>query len=395
MRPGMRPNGCAAARHRWRVAPALVLFPVPGTALAPVHRPPSSGHAGPPSRREALATLRKELNGLVTAWHHRTGQPHGAIHAQLRSTCGGPPLAQATADQIRERIAALRRWAAAAPLTTGRPKAGQVEQRRRVHPRARASSAPCGAQFGERFLARAGCDARDQAGQHARSQAFAHRVGHRRADAVVGGEAGDVDIGDAAFAQPGGEWCATWPGALESRVGGGMRPLAEHGLDPRHIQIRVEGGAWRPGDAVRRPRVQIVRLAGEMGAGIDVVVTGGDHMVVFGGVAVQVGADAAGDLRAAGHRQRAAFAEVVLHVDDDESAHGPTVSRLLPGIQHLCAHLAPGHPRRRAALPADVGGCAPGDPGKLGERRREDGMRMARSRPDDLVPAQPHVDQRR
>jgi hypothetical protein len=62
--------------------------------------------------REALAALRKELNGLVTAWHHRTGQPHGAIHAELRRTCGGPPLAQATAEQIRDRIAALRRWAA-------------------------------------------------------------------------------------------------------------------------------------------------------------------------------------------------------------------------------------------------------------------------------------------
>jgi superfamily II DNA or RNA helicase len=71
-----------------------------------------TGQPGPPVHREVLAALRKELNGLVTAWHHRTGQPHGAIHAQLRRTCGGPPLAQATAEQIRERIAELRRWAA-------------------------------------------------------------------------------------------------------------------------------------------------------------------------------------------------------------------------------------------------------------------------------------------
>lgn len=75
------------------------------------------GHAVPaaasPVRREALAALRKELNGLVSAWHQRTGQPHGAIHAELRRTCGGPPVAQATAVQISERIAALRRWAAA------------------------------------------------------------------------------------------------------------------------------------------------------------------------------------------------------------------------------------------------------------------------------------------
>ena len=64
-----------------------------------------------PTARETLAALRKELNGLIAAWHHRTGQPHGAIHAELRRTCGGPPLAQATADQIRARITAMHRMA--------------------------------------------------------------------------------------------------------------------------------------------------------------------------------------------------------------------------------------------------------------------------------------------
>ncbi|HYZ54232.1 MAG TPA: DEAD/DEAH box helicase [Streptosporangiaceae bacterium] len=65
----------------------------------------------PPVSREALAALRKELNGLVGAWNHRTGQPHGVIHADLRRACGGPPLPQATADQISARIAMIRRWA--------------------------------------------------------------------------------------------------------------------------------------------------------------------------------------------------------------------------------------------------------------------------------------------
>jgi len=64
--------------------------------------------------RQTLAALRKELNGLIAAWHHRTGQPHGAIHAELRRTCGGPPLAQATADQIRARIAMMQRMARSA-----------------------------------------------------------------------------------------------------------------------------------------------------------------------------------------------------------------------------------------------------------------------------------------
>ncbi|WP_026120372.1 DEAD/DEAH box helicase, partial [Nocardiopsis potens] len=40
---------------------------------------------------ERTAELRKELNTLVGAWHHRTGSPHGMIHSQLRRACGGPP----------------------------------------------------------------------------------------------------------------------------------------------------------------------------------------------------------------------------------------------------------------------------------------------------------------
>ncbi|MDE3724827.1 DEAD/DEAH box helicase [Nocardiopsis sp. N85] len=60
---------------------------------------------------EVLAELRRELSGLVGAWHHRTGKPHGVIHNELRRACGGPPVAQATPDQIRERITKLRSWA--------------------------------------------------------------------------------------------------------------------------------------------------------------------------------------------------------------------------------------------------------------------------------------------
>ncbi len=58
-----------------------------------------------------LAALRRELNGLVSAWNHRTGQAHGVIHAELRKATGGPPAAVATADQIRSRIDLLRTWA--------------------------------------------------------------------------------------------------------------------------------------------------------------------------------------------------------------------------------------------------------------------------------------------
>jgi superfamily II DNA/RNA helicase len=67
--------------------------------------------AEPPVSREALGALRKELNGLVGAWSHRTGQPHGVIHNELRTACGGPGLPQASADEIRARIAKIRQWA--------------------------------------------------------------------------------------------------------------------------------------------------------------------------------------------------------------------------------------------------------------------------------------------
>ena len=64
-----------------------------------------------PAPHEQIAELRRELNGLVGAWNHRTGQPHGVIHNELRRACGGPPIAQATVEQIQERIAMIRRWA--------------------------------------------------------------------------------------------------------------------------------------------------------------------------------------------------------------------------------------------------------------------------------------------
>ncbi|GAA4117016.1 DEAD/DEAH box helicase [Nocardioides fonticola] len=60
---------------------------------------------------EQLAVLRRELNGLVAAWHHRTGQPHAITHAALRKECGGPAAAIANADQLRARIDRVREWA--------------------------------------------------------------------------------------------------------------------------------------------------------------------------------------------------------------------------------------------------------------------------------------------
>jgi superfamily II DNA or RNA helicase len=59
---------------------------------------------------EVRQALRRELNGLVAAYHHRSSRPHGSIHAQLRTACGGPPIAMASAEEIQRRIEEIRRW---------------------------------------------------------------------------------------------------------------------------------------------------------------------------------------------------------------------------------------------------------------------------------------------
>jgi superfamily II DNA or RNA helicase len=84
------------------------------SATTPTPTASAPAPAAPTVSREALAALRKELNGLVGAWSHRTGQPHGVIHTELRRQCGGPALPQASADQITGRIARIRQWATSA-----------------------------------------------------------------------------------------------------------------------------------------------------------------------------------------------------------------------------------------------------------------------------------------
>jgi hypothetical protein len=86
------------------------LFALPGEPVQPAGGKAPAVQV-PTVSREQLGALRKELNGLVGAWSHRTGQPHGVIHNELRTACGGPALPQASADQIRARIERIRQWA--------------------------------------------------------------------------------------------------------------------------------------------------------------------------------------------------------------------------------------------------------------------------------------------
>lgn len=56
------------------------------------------------------AELRKELAQLVGAWARRSGQPHGAVHSELRRRCGGPEVALADPGQLAARVEMLRGW---------------------------------------------------------------------------------------------------------------------------------------------------------------------------------------------------------------------------------------------------------------------------------------------
>ncbi|WP_164254517.1 DEAD/DEAH box helicase [Streptomyces sp. S4.7] len=58
-----------------------------------------------------LLELRKQLNTMVGAYVHQSGKPHSVIHTELRRVCGGPPSAEATGGQLRERIRKVQEWA--------------------------------------------------------------------------------------------------------------------------------------------------------------------------------------------------------------------------------------------------------------------------------------------
>lgn len=62
----------------------------------------------------ALEGRRKELNSLVSQVARVRGVPHSHIHAGLRRQAGGPPLAQATTEQVEARIRLAREWLASA-----------------------------------------------------------------------------------------------------------------------------------------------------------------------------------------------------------------------------------------------------------------------------------------
>nr|WP_206686632.1 MULTISPECIES: DEAD/DEAH box helicase [Microbacterium] len=62
----------------------------------------------PPALHRTLREQRQLLNSLVGLYARQSGEPHGAVHADLRRVCGGPEVARATVAQLQSRIDVLR-----------------------------------------------------------------------------------------------------------------------------------------------------------------------------------------------------------------------------------------------------------------------------------------------
>lgn len=73
---------------------------------AAVDRP---GSQVPAPLYRTLKEQRSLLNSLVGLYARRSGEPHGAVHAELRRVCGGPAVPQASVTQLQSRIDLLRR----------------------------------------------------------------------------------------------------------------------------------------------------------------------------------------------------------------------------------------------------------------------------------------------
>ena len=57
-----------------------------------------------------LKEMRNKLAKNVSAYSLKSGKPHGVIHNEMRKICGGPAVAQASAEQIQARLDKLADW---------------------------------------------------------------------------------------------------------------------------------------------------------------------------------------------------------------------------------------------------------------------------------------------
>ncbi|HEU0257156.1 MAG TPA: DEAD/DEAH box helicase [Microbacteriaceae bacterium] len=70
-------------------------------------RKPEEQQAPAPLYR-TLREQRRLLNSLVGLYAKNTGAPHGLVHADLRRSCGGPAVGQASVSQLQARIDLIR-----------------------------------------------------------------------------------------------------------------------------------------------------------------------------------------------------------------------------------------------------------------------------------------------
>ncbi|GEK79655.1 DEAD/DEAH box helicase [Agrococcus baldri] len=70
-------------------------------------RPPAE--AAPEPLYRNMREERQLLNSLVAIVAKRRGEAHALVHAESRRVCGGPPVAQASMQQLRDRIHYLRK----------------------------------------------------------------------------------------------------------------------------------------------------------------------------------------------------------------------------------------------------------------------------------------------
>ncbi|WJL97381.1 DEAD/DEAH box helicase [Microbacterium sp. ET2] len=68
----------------------------------------SPAPAPPAALHRTLKEQRQLLNSLVGLYARQSGEPHGAVHAELRRICGGPAVSHATVAQLQARIDVLR-----------------------------------------------------------------------------------------------------------------------------------------------------------------------------------------------------------------------------------------------------------------------------------------------
>ena len=78
-----------------------------GTQAARIAEKPA-----PPQPDALFRSLREDrqlLNALVSIVAKKRKQTHGMVHAEARRVCGGPEVAKASMQQLRDRIHYLRR----------------------------------------------------------------------------------------------------------------------------------------------------------------------------------------------------------------------------------------------------------------------------------------------